>query len=174
MEISILRKSRFNLNYLVKTGILLALALTFQIGLSSFAQPAVGPMVNMTLLIATIYVGPLAGIIVGSLTPIGAFLLGIMPLLPVVFFIMGGNAILVILFSVVRKVSKSYGDLLGVLIGAFGKFAFLAISIRYIVIYFVPKVPPKLIDALSIPQLYTAIIGGLLALIIAKRLPKTK
>ncbi len=78
-------KNHFSFKYMVRTALLLALALVFQIGFSQFAQPVVGPLVNMTLFIATITVGTISAIIVGSLTPLVAFMLGIMPLFPVVF-----------------------------------------------------------------------------------------
>ncbi|WP_353893499.1 ECF transporter S component [Proteinivorax hydrogeniformans] len=167
-------KKQFTIKYLSRTALLLALALVFQIGFSQFAQPVVGPLVNMTLFLATITVGTMYAIIVGSLTPLIAFMIGIMPLFPVVFFIMIGNIILVTLFSLVQKFSKTNKDIIkqsiGVICGAVGKFVFLAISVRYFVTLFIEQVPPHLVEMLTLPQLYTALIGGALALFIAKRI----
>lgn len=163
---------KLNVNYLAKTGVLLALALTFQIGFSSFAQPAVGPLVNMTLFIAAIYVGTLSAALIGTLTPLSAFLLGIMPLFPIVSFIMIANLTLVILFTFVRRVNGKYGDVLGVIAGAVGKFLFLSISVRYVASYFLPQVPPKIVEMMTFPQLYTALVGGLIALLVSKKLIK--
>ncbi|WP_350343913.1 ECF transporter S component [Proteinivorax tanatarense] len=167
-------KNQLNTNYLVKTALLLALALVFQIGFSQFAQPAVGPLVNMTLFLAAITVGTMSGILVGSLTPLIAFMLGIMPLFPLVVFIIVGNIILVTLFSIVQKAIKIDRHIIkqaiGVLCGAIVKFAFLAISVRYFVTFFIEEVPPHLIEMLTFPQLYTALVGGALALLLAKRI----
>ena len=89
---------KHNMNHFTRTAVLLSLALIFQIGFNQFAQPAVGPLVNMTLIVATLIVGPLSATLIGVLTPLVAFLLGIMPLLPIVPFIMIGNAIFVFSF----------------------------------------------------------------------------
>ncbi len=163
-------KHNMAMTILTRTAVLLALALVFQIGFIQFAQPAVGPLVNMTLLIAAVVVGSTPAIIIGCLTPLMAFLLGIMPLLPVVPFIMVGNAILILSFNLTRNVFRKYGDIIGVIVAALLKFAFLAISIRYFVTYFIEKVPPKMVTAFTIPQLYTALIGGFLAIVIVKYL----
>ena len=155
---------------LTRTSVLLALALVFQIGFTQFAQPVVGPLVNMTLLIAAVVVGSLPAIVIGCLTPLMAFVLGIMPLLPLVPFIMLGNILLIISFNLTRKAFSKYGEVIAVVVAAFLKFAFLAVSIRYLITFFIEKVPPKLIAAFSLPQLYTALIGGFLAIVIVKYL----
>ena len=157
----------FSTNVLTKTGVLLALTLAFQIFLQTYAQPVVGPLVNMMLILTVLLVGTIPAIVIGCLTPLVAFLVGIMPLMPVVPFIMVGNALMVLLFSFTRNKLTDYGALA---LGAFGKFAFLAFSVRYLLILFLPQVPPRLVAALSLPQLYTALIGGLIAIILAKRL----
>lgn len=155
---------------LTRTSVLLALALVFQIGFTQFAQPVVGPLVNMTLLIAAVVVGSLPAIVIGCLTPLMAFVLGIMPLLPLVPFIMLGNMLLILSFNLIRRALPKYGEIYGVIVAALLKFAFLAVSIRYLVTFFMEKVPPKIIAAFSLPQLYTALIGGFLAIIIVKYL----
>ena len=166
-------KKNLSTVYIVRTGLLLALALVFQIGLSRVGQTVVGPLVNFTLIISAGLVGMSAGIIVGCLTPIIAYFFGIMPLFPLVPFIIIGNSILVILFSLIKNKIAKGGDFFGVFVAAIGKFAFLAVSVRYLVGLFVPKVPAKLITALSLPQLYSALVGGILALVIMKFLPKS-
>lgn len=163
---------KHNMNHFTRTAVLLSLALIFQIGFNQFAQPAVGPLVNMTLIVATLIVGPLSATLIGVLTPLVAFLLGIMPLLPIVPFIMIGNAIFVFSFYLVSNKRGFLFEGIGVVVAALLKTAFLAFSVRYLVINFVAKVPPKLVTALSLPQLYTALIGGFLAIIIGRYLIK--
>jgi len=159
---------------LVTTGIMLAIALVFQLGFAQFAQTLVGPLVNMTLILTTVLVGIPAGIIVGCCTPIAAFALGIMPLLPVLPVVAAGNALLVILFGLVHHhLKQNWTDIPAVIAGALAKFALMALAIRFIVPIFVPKVPVKLIQTFSLPQLVTALIGGALAIIILRFLPKT-
>jgi len=159
--------------YVTRTGVLLALALVFQIGFRAIAQSAVGPLVNFVLVISGGLVGTLSGIIIGSLTPLVAFFFGIMPKFPLVPFIMVGNALLVILFNIIRKRVPKYGEYIGLIIAALGKFIFLAFSVRYIIVLFMPKIPGPIVAALSLPQLYTALIGGGLAILIMKLLPKS-
>ncbi|MTI70295.1 MAG: ECF transporter S component [Firmicutes bacterium] len=157
--------------YITRTGLLLALALIFQIGFRGFAQPAVGPLVNLTLILSAGIVGTLAGVIVGCLTPLIAFFVGIMPLFPLVPFIMIGNTLLVIIFNLIRKRISLGGEYVGLALAALGKFLFLAFSVRYLLNLFIPKVPPKLIAMFWLPQLYTALVGGIVAVIVMKLIP---
>ncbi|PHS34966.1 MAG: hypothetical protein COA82_06145 [Alkaliphilus sp.] len=83
-----------------------------------------------------------------------------------------GNSVLVIIFSLIAKKKDNISMGIGVIVAALAKFAFLAFSIRYLLILFVPKVPQPLILAMSLPQLYTALAGGVAALIIFKFIPK--
>lgn len=166
-------KKNFTVQYIVRTGLLLAIALVFQIGVNPLGQWVVGPLVNFSLLISAALVGTLGGIIVGCFTPLIALLVGIVKLPPLVPFIMVGNAILVILFNLIRKKIPNIGNSAGIIVAALGKFAFLAISIRYLVVFFLPKVPKPLITVFTLPQLYTALVGGVLALITIKLLPKS-
>ncbi len=154
--------------FITRTGILLALALIFQIGFRAFAQPLVGPMVNFVLLFSAITVGTVSGVLIGIATPLIAFFAGITPLFPVVPFIIIGNVLLVMVFNYIRYKIKWYPEYAALVMAALVKFGFLAFSIRYLVILFVPKVPPALMAALSLPQLYTALIGGILAIVLSK------
>ena len=152
---------------LVRSSLLLALALIFQIGFRQFAQPLVGPLVNMTLILTVLIVGPTSGIMVGTFTPIIAFIAGIIAVLPLIPIIIIGNGLLVIVFYFFNsKLSFKKKSLISLILAAFIKFLFLAFSVRTILPLFIPKVPPVLIATFSLPQLYTALIGGILALAI--------
>jgi len=160
-------------SYITRTAILLAIALIFQIGLKGVGQPLVGPLVNFVLIMSALLVGTISGIIVGCLTPLIAFSLGIMPLFPIVPFIMAGNSLYVIFFNLLRgRNEKKSGEWIGIIIASLVKYAFLVLTVRYVVTLFV-KVPPKVIATFSIPQLYTALIGGALAIIVKRFLPKS-
>ncbi len=152
---------------LVRTALLLALALMFQIVFRQFAQPLVGPLVNMTLILATLMVGVDSGVFIGVLTPVVAFLMGIVSVAPLVPIIAIGNILLVVIICFFNQKTSIKGNKwVGILSGAFVKYAFLTISVRALLPLLIPKVPPVMIAAFSLPQLYTAIIGGVLALII--------
>lgn len=154
---------------LVRTGLLLALALVFQIGFRQFAQPLVGPLVNMTLLIAALLVGPISGSIIGILTPIVALILGIIALPPLVPIIAIGNSLLVITFY---YTNKKFNKWVGLILSAIIKFGFLAIAVRIVLPLFLSKVPPVVISAFTLPQLYTALIGGIVAILVYSLIQK--
>ncbi len=144
------------------TATMLAIALVFQLGFAQFSQPLVGPLVNMTLFLTTALVGIPAGILVGCCTPVAAFV----------------NVVLVLLYGLVRRlfgsvnsVKASWKDIPAVLAAALGKFGVLALAIRFFVPLLMPKVAPKLVEAFSLPQLFTALIGGAVALLLLRFLP---
>lgn len=151
-----------------KSAVLLALALIFQVGFTPFAQPVVGPLVNMILLVAVITTGPATACFIGCLTPVAAFSLGIMPVLPAVPVIMLGNLFYVLTFYVLKQKNL----FAGVAGAAVLKTLVMAGSIRLLAKYLVPYLPVPLIAALSLPQLYTALLGGGMALLVNRYLPK--
>ncbi len=154
-----------------QTGLLLAIALIFQVFFARFMQPVVGPLVNMTLILSVLLVGKKAGIIVGSMTPVVAYMLGIMPLFPVIPLVIMGNISYVLLFDVFKK----YNSYLAVAISAIGKFVVLVLGVRFMIPLFLEQIPPMIITAFSIPQLYTALIGGGFALFLYQKIhPKPK
>ncbi|MGO1370461.1 MAG: ECF transporter S component [Senegalia sp. (in: firmicutes)] len=151
---------------LVRTALLLALALVFQIGFRQFAQPIVGPLLNMTLILAALMIGPTSAVIIGTLTPIIAFSVGIIGLAPLIPIIVIGNILFVLAFFYINNINMKYSNWIALVISALIKFGFLALSVRMILPLFIPKVPMPIIAAFTLPQLYTAIIGGILAIVI--------
>jgi hypothetical protein len=157
----------FNLVWLTRTAVLLAITLAFQ--MLGFPQMVTGPAVNAMLLIAGSYVGVLGAVIIGILTPLIAFMRGILapPLAPMIPFIMIGNAVWVAAFLGFRHLSggKYRGSVTGIAIGAIAKFLVLSSAVRLIV-----SVPPPVAQAMQIPQLITAVIGGIIALMVEQAL----
>ena len=136
-------------------------------------QPFTGPLVNMMLILTVLLLGPLAGVALGAITPLVALFRGQLPpaLLPLVPFIAIGNALLVVIFSWINK--RWHGGRLlllrvsswaGIILGAAAKFIWLTMSVYFIL----PAVlGVQLPDAIVVmPQLFTALIGGALALVI--------
>ena len=163
-----------NIKILTRTAIILALTILFQalgrfIPLGQFNQFIVGPLVNACLLVAASYTGLAGGAVVSVLSPFGAILTGAVIPLPFAPFIAAGNFILVLVFTLLKN-----KPILGIASGAVLKFGFLLASINLFV--WMMSIPAKkavlMIAAFSWPQLITAIIGGLLALLVLKALGK--
>ena len=155
----------FSVRWLTRTAILLAITLAFQ--MLGFPQMVTGPAVNAMHLLSGTYVGGLGAVIIGMLTPFIAFVRGILapPLAPMIPFIMLGNAILVIVYVTFRsKLGKGYATSgIGLIVGAIAKFLVLSTAVRFIV-----SVPPPVAKAMQVPQLYTAVLGGVIAIIVEK------
>ncbi len=121
-------------------------------------QMLTGPIVNATLFLSTIYLGSQAGIMVGLIPSIISLSIGLLPLplAPMVPFIMVSNALLILTFA--RLKNKNFW--LAIITSSILKFAFL----YTISLYFAPK----LAFIMGLPQLITAIIGGIIAFLFLK------
>lgn len=152
----------FDLRWLTRTAILLGITLAFQ--MLGLPQMFTGPAVNAMLLLSSTYVGSLGAVIIGLLTPFIAFTRGILapPLAPMIPFIMLGNAIFVISYVFIRQKTKNnyMGKGVGLILGAICKFLILSLAVQFIV-----NLPPPVSKAMQIPQLYTAVVGGIIAII---------
>ncbi|MDD5606683.1 MAG: iron hydrogenase [Candidatus Pacebacteria bacterium] len=132
-----------------------------------------GPIVNAVLFIVTFILGIQAGILVSLFPSLVAISIGLLPiiLLPMIPFIILGNIILVLTFSYFKD--KNYW--LGVIIASFLKFIFLY-SISYILINFIleKEISFKIASMMGWPQLFNALMGGIIAYLflkIIKRIP---
>ena len=146
-------------------------------------QPITGPFVNFMLILTTLIINPTAGILLGSITPLIAVLRGQLPplLLPMVPFIIAGNAVLVIFFSLpvsmtktgYSKIVRQSAPWIGILLGAFLKFVLLYFSATLVLpILFARSLPDSVIAMMALPQFITAIVGGVLALFFHRLLSK--
>lgn len=167
-----------NAKFLVRSGLLLAIAIVFQFigkNVPQLNQILVGSVINAILLIAAFLCGTWWGVAIGVLTPVTAFLLGQLnsALAPFIPFIMIGNALIVISFGLLKGY-RFWGKYVGVMLGAVLKYAFLAFSatklIHIIGISLNPKVEKALITAMGSMQLITALIGGAIALMLIETL----
>lgn len=167
-------------NNLVKSGLLLAIAIIFQLigkALPQVSQFLVGPIVNAILILTVLICGLWYGIALGVLTPVLAWILGQLaaPFGPFIPFIIIGNAIFVIIFYLLKNIK--YGQYAGIIAGAFLKFAFLFVSAKFIAkaLNLIPaKLLSKLAFAMGVPQLITGLIGGVIAIILYTLLKNRK
>ncbi|MCQ1528690.1 ECF transporter S component [Lutispora saccharofermentans] len=150
---------------LTRAAILLAVALVFQF--VKMGQLVTGSGINAVLIVAAQLCGLPWAAAIGAITPLMSVVLGVNPpaLIPVVPFIVAGN----ILYVAVYSILKTKGKIMGVGLAALLKFGLLYSAVNYFV-----AVKPPIKVALSFPQLFTALIGGAVALIIIKVLDRTQ
>lgn len=161
--------------FITRTAVLLALTVLFQSLRSIIPMPAqvsqyvVGSLVNLSLIIAAVVVGIKGGLIISVAAPIIAYFQGQLPqIMPFMIVAVAlGNAVIVIMVGLFYNKNK-YVALIS---GAVLKFITLYIAVIKIVLPFIyPNVPDQAKALLSVnfswPQLVTASIGGLLALIV--------
>ena len=149
------------IKFITRTAILLALTVAFQS--LKLGQFFTGPLVNAVLFISACAVGWPAGVVIGAVTPWIALLVGILKpvLAPAVPFIMLGNAVLVVVFSFL----KPFNSYVAVLASSISKFGVLYLATRFLL-----HLNPRISSALQFPQLITAFVGGVLALIVISAL----
>jgi len=163
--------ARVQLRTWVRAAMLLALALAVQS--ARMTQTVTGPLINAILLLAGAYTGMAGGVLVGLITPWVALTMGIMRLAPAVPVIMAGNAVLVIVFVLIRNLVRSrWGDYLGAGLGAVAKYVTMTAGLTLLVAPRV-RVPPPAMFALTTMQLYTALGGALLAVLVIQTVSRT-
>lgn len=158
---------KVNTKSITRTGILLALALVIQ--WMRLPQLITGTAVNAVLLISLYTVGVLQASVIGCMTPIVALLAGIIqpPMAPVVPFIVMSNLVLIWIVYGLRK-KNTY---IQIILASGGKFLFLVAAVRLILTQFLPApVWEKVAIAFGVTQLFTALAGGFLAILVTKLL----
>ena len=159
--------AKYSVQWMVRLAILIAITIGFQ--MFKLPQLITGPVVNLMLFLSCILLGLWGGIVLGLITPLIALLAGIMPRAEVVPVIMVANAVLVISFYVLRAKQKQfYRTLLGILVGSLLKYYVFAIAVAFIL-----NLPPPAAQMLGVPQLFTALSGGALSVMVEKALSKT-
>ncbi len=147
---------------ITRSALLLALAIAIQgVKLPQFIT---GPLINTILYIAVALVGTVSAVLIGIFTPVIALLFGIMKLPPAVPVIIAGNTALALVFGKFKQ-----SPVTGVLTASVAKFAVMFLGVKYILpVLFKINLPAPGIALLTTPQLFTALAGGVLAIIILK------
>lgn len=175
IEVFVMNKTRF----LTRTAVALALVVVAQllgkvlpagaviVGPFSMSQLITGSLVNCVLLVTMGINGVWSGLIVGLVSPILAFLLGIGPALFVITPVVAvGNAIIVAAAHLLKKA----GVVVDIIVPAVLKCAFLWLAVPALLN--MVGAPEKQAKAMSImfswPQGVTALIGGFLAMLVLK------
>ena len=174
-----------SIRFITETAVMLALLVTLQALTKSMGQLVTGSCVNAVLAVTVLVAGLYSGITVAVISPVLAYLLGIAPQILTVPAIMVGNTVFVIaLYYIAGKNSKHIlRQVIAWLAAAAVKFAALYSIVVWLICGVladsllasgVLKAPMlKMLPAtFSWPQLFTALIGGAVALLITPVLRK--
>ena len=171
--------------WITETAIMLALLVTLQALTKPLGQQVTGSCVNTVLAVSALVGGLWCGLTVAVIYPVLAFLLGIAPQILTVPAIMAGNAVFVILLSLLAD--KSGKNLIKQIIAWVASAAAKFVTLYVIVVKIICGVMASsllaagtlnepMLKALpatfSWPQLFTALIGGAIALLIVPVLRK--
>lgn len=161
---------------ITQTGLVLAATLILQ-GLRLFmpvppqiSMFVIGSLVNACLTLAALHIGPRAGITVAVITPVFAWLEGMLPFLPFIFPVAAGNSLFVLAVSAWRRrgLPGLYGAVLikaGAMYGAF--------YLLFSCVEFPPIVSHMILTVMSWPQIVTGVLGGTLGYAADKRICMT-
>lgn len=173
------------IRWITETAVMLALLVCLQALTKPLGQLVTGSCVNAVLAVAALVGGLNCGIVVALCSPVLAFLLGIAPQVLTVPAIMAGNTVFVLLLSLLadktgRNLAK---QAVAWVAAAVAKFATLYAIVVWLICGVlsenllasgVMKAPmlKALPATFSWPQLFTALIGGAVALLITPVLRK--
>lgn len=173
------------IRWVTETAIMLALLVTLQALTKGFGQLVTGSCVNAVLAVSVLVGGMGCGITVALISPVLAFLLGIAPQILTVPAIMAGNTVFVVLLRLIAgPQSKPLGkQIVAWLAAAAAKFVTLYALVAGIIcgiaadsLLAAGTLKEPMLTALpatfSWPQLFTALIGGGIALVIVPVLRK--
>ncbi len=161
------------------TAVLIALIIGVQAVTAALGQLVTGSLVNLVLIVAAMIGGLPCGLAVALVSPVAAKLLGIGPLWTIIPFIIAGNAVIVTVWHLLGKTSFANPHIIRVIsavAGAVCKFLTLYIGIVLVAVPLLLDLPEKqaatVTNLFSLPQLFTALIGGGMAVIILPVLTK--
>ena len=171
--------------WITETAVMLALLVALQALTKPMGQLVTGSFVNAVLAVSVLLAGLYSGIAVALISPVMAYLLGIAPQILTVPAIMVGNCVYVILLHFIAgKDSKQIlRQLAAWVISAAAKFAALYAIVVWLICGVFSEsllasgaMKAPMVKALpatfSWPQLFTALIGGAVALLIVPVLRK--
>ena len=173
------------IRWITETAVMLALLVCLQALTKPMGQLVTGSCVNAILAVSALVGGLSSGLVVALCSPILAFLLGIAPQILTVPAIMVGNSVFVILLALLADKSgkKTVKQILAWIVAAVAKFAALYAIVVLLICGVLSEnllaagvLKAPMLNALpatfSWPQLFTALIGGAIALAITPVLKK--
>ena len=171
--------------WITETAVMLALLVTLQALTKPMGQLVTGSCVNAVLAVSALVGGLGCGLTVAVSSPVLAYLLGIAPQILTVPAIMVGNAVYVVLLSLLadKTGTNLVKQAIAWVVAAAAKFAALYLIVVKIICGVLSEnlladgtLKAPMLKALpatfSWPQLFTALIGGAAALLIVPMLRK--
>ena len=176
--------------WLTQTAVMLALLVALQALTKPLGQLVTGSCVNAVLAITVLVVGLSGGITVALISPVCAFLLGIAPNFITVLPIMLGNVCYVLILHLIlgRSMMPLWKQPAALIAAAGVKFGVLYILVVRVIcglasgallgkkigniVVLAPPMLKMLPTMFAWPQLFTALIGGAVAILIAPILRK--
>lgn len=160
---------------LSRSALLLALTLMFQslrfvIPLPPLASTfVIGTLVNTSLLVAAQSAGLGTALLIACVTPVVAYLQQLLPLPVFILPVAAGNSLYVWLFHRLLKIGPVWPAIGG---AAAGKAAFFYLAFGWLLtlVHLPPAVSAGLLFVMSWPQFVTALLGGILARWVWRRL----
>ena len=173
-------KEKGKVLWITRTAVFIALLVVLQTATAPIGNTLVtGSIVNLLLTVSVMACGLASGLSVAVVSPIMAKLIGIGPFWSLIPFVIAGNATLVSLWHFIgnRKTGrKNTAWITALICAAAAKFLVLYIGIVRIavpVFLGLPEQQAAVISSMfSIPQLVTAIIGGMMAIALLPTIKK--
>jgi hypothetical protein len=176
---------RKKIRWITETAVMLALLVCLQALTKPMGQLVTGSCVNAVLAVSALVGGLSCGLVVALCSPVLAYLLAIAPQILTVPAIMVGNTVFVVLLSLLADKSgkKIVKQIIAWITAAAAKFAALYAIVVWLICGVLSEsllssgaLKAPMLKALpatfSWPQLFTALIGGAVALIITPVLRK--
>jgi uncharacterized membrane protein len=168
------------IRWITRTAIFLALLIVLQVATVPLGNTLItGSIVNFMLVISVMTCGLASGLTIAAISPVMAKFLGVGPLWSLIPFIAAGNIVLVLLWHILgnRSGGRRYiAYIAALLCAAVTKFLVLYIGIVKIAVPVFLGLPEQqsavISNMFSIPQLFTALVGGAVASLLLPRLKK--
>lgn len=165
--------------WITRTAVFLALLVAVQFLTRNFGQLVTGSAVNFILVACALIAGLSSGATVAVISPFLAKLFGIGPLWEFIPIIALGNVVITVVFSLVLGHARRRDGLVkyalwitAIVTGAAAKFLVLYLGIVKILIPMMSSIPApqaeKLSAMFSATQLFTALIGGVVAMLLVE------
>lgn len=173
-------KNNEKILWITRTAIFIALLIVLQAATAPLGNIIItGSIVNLILIVSVMTCGPMSGLSVAAVSPVMAKFFGIGPFWSLIPFIAVGNIALVLLWHYIgnRIIKRKHiAYVVALICAAVTKFLILYIGIVKIAIPVFLNLPEQqakvIANMFSVPQLITALVGGIFAIILFPRLKK--
>ncbi len=147
----------------------LCLGILLSVQSAGFPQPVTGTLVNTILLLTAMAVSPYWAVAIGFISPLLGIVRGVVPaaMMPALAFIGLGNMVYLVVFLLTERTGFPRIQVPAVILGASAKYALLWMAANLVL-----ELPGPARAMLGLPQLGTALAGGLLAVLMQQPLSR--